>query len=171
MWAHYADSFRGVCLVYDFYELANNAPFIPLKVQYLAQIPKFNYIRHRLQDTSASDPHNVLTSNTEFDQMMFGMKTLDWAYEREYRLVSFTQGKNSINPTSLKGIIFGSRTTSDQKEKLEALLAQYSVDIETSTLVLNPRSKEVEITAFENEMITRKDVRLRNLYQTTRANI
>jgi hypothetical protein len=166
MWAHYANNFQGVCLVYDFVELVQSAPFVPLKVRYLEDIPKFNYIRHRLKKLHGSPDGRLGETDTELDKIMFGTKKLEWTYEKEYRLMSYSQGKVPIRPTSLKGIIFGSRTTEKQKLEIQELVRKSHSKIEFATISTDLNRKMISSEKFDNEKITRNDVIIFNLYET-----
>ena len=93
MWAHYADSHRGICLRFDGY-----FPFF-------AEAQKVNYPLHRrrinpFRDTLAENMETALLNKCE-----------DWKYEEEWRIVNYQNGPGTYHfPTeSLTGIIFGAR--------------------------------------------------------------
>lgn len=81
MWAHYAGQHSGFCIEYavDEIELSNdpgNSAFYSLHVQYVTEAPEVC-----LSEVLFS-PHQVMGR-------MFATKVIDWAYEREWRLVNF----------------------------------------------------------------------------------
>jgi hypothetical protein len=91
MWSHYADSHRGICLVYETnYEFFAHA----LPVRYQQERPRINPI----------------TQSTEemLDSAIF-TKSRAWAYEKEWRILQYQQGvgERQSPPRALKAIILG----------------------------------------------------------------
>jgi len=92
MWNHYADKYSGVCLEYDITSI-KDALFINrlFPVFYVKQLP----------DTL----HKIATSSTFARMLDYQIihKLLDWAYEKEWRLV-FDQStfELRVNPTTNK---------------------------------------------------------------------
>ena len=69
MWAHYADSHRGICLEFD---LRNDVLCSALKCKYAAEFPTI-----KLHDHSMSTDLLILLSKSNV-----------WSYEQEYRLIA-----------------------------------------------------------------------------------
>jgi hypothetical protein len=80
--------------------------------------------------------------------------------------MSYSQGKVPIRPTSLKGIIFGSRTTEKQKLEIQELVRKSHSKIEFATISTDLNRKMISSEKFDNEKITRNDVIIFNLYET-----
>lgn len=95
MWAHYADSHRGICL-----EFNGNSGIMRLakKVTYANSRPTV-----RLFDTI----HNAAT------EMMNATlaKSLHWDYEKEWRIVHPAPGFMPFDPDDLTAVIFGAAAT------------------------------------------------------------
>lgn len=94
MWAHYADSHKGVCLKFDILEDLDTF-LVPVPVDYNEQYINFNMLN--------SDLLSVLRR-----------KSPEWKYEDEYRIIKTDhQGLWEIKPESLVEIIFGCRTSEE----------------------------------------------------------
>ncbi len=104
MWAHYADSHRGVCVKFDI--LKDLDSFLsPVKVEYDAHYMDF--------DVLSSDLLNLLRR-----------KSPDWEYEEEFRIIKTDhQGLWKIKPECLVEIIFGCRTSEEDKNEIKELAA------------------------------------------------
>jgi len=75
MWAHYADSHKGVCLKFDILE--DTDLFSPAKkVEYSKIYPEYDY----------------LTNKNDFVNQMFYTKSEDCAYEGEVRVLKDKKG-------------------------------------------------------------------------------
>ena len=97
MWSHYSKKHTGVCLMFDI-ESDIDLFTDPIKIQYKEKYKKFNLIRE-----GADSP--------EFKQYFFGIKSSDWAYEKEIRFIKKQKRLYSFKPMALKGIIFGLNTS------------------------------------------------------------
>ena len=104
MWAHYADSHRGVCV--KFYILKDLDTFlVPVPVDYNEQYIEYNMLN--------SDLLSVLRR-----------KSPEWKYEEEYRIIKTNhQGLWEIKPDCLVEIIFGCRTSDEDKNEIRELAA------------------------------------------------
>lgn len=109
MWSHYADSHKGLCLVFD---ILHDRKFfrIPLQVEYPPSYPKFNYIRYK------KTKENLLI------QFLLGTKSQDWNYESEVRVVKDSidypafRGEIKFDKACLVEVIFGFKLSRDQKK-------------------------------------------------------
>lgn len=90
MWAHYADSHKGVCLKFD---LLNDPDFFmtPFPVHYDDKYPVFNYIRQK--DWIA--------------KFLLESKSKEWEYESEIRIMKESSGLYDFNKDCLTELIFG----------------------------------------------------------------
>ena len=102
MWAHYADGHKGVCLKFDILKDLDSF-LVPVKVDYNSQYINF--------DCLSSNLLSVLRR-----------KSPDWEYEDEYRIIKTDhQGLWKIKQESLVEIIFGCRTSAEEKESIKSL--------------------------------------------------
>lgn len=115
MWSHYADSYKGVCLVFD---RKFEDKYLPVsKVLYRNTLPKIFW--------DAQD--KVIES-------IFFTKHKRWSYENELRKVirannlqvplEDTDRSAEFKPKSLIGIIFGHKCSSIEKQTIKNLIEQ-----------------------------------------------
>ncbi len=93
MWAHYADSYRGVCLEFDTAKLADSIDVALVPVRYEERYPQVDFLFNMDELTI----QQVLT------------KAKVWDYEEEYRFISPFQIPNQqpFDISALKAIILG----------------------------------------------------------------
>lgn len=99
MWSHYTNSHKGVCIKYDLGKMVSDHHFL-VKVKYAADYPLHNYM--------SQGNHSGLSN------VVIGTKSNDWSYEREFRLLSITLGKNVIPKDSVAEVILGCRCDEEQ---------------------------------------------------------
>ena len=103
MWAHYADSHRGVVLEIDavaagFADLATN--FIPAHFRSVIYTKRFNdgpYLSKFEGGVTVGQTHHFVLEHYEKWQRLFLTKPLDWAYEEEVRVVKCVHGVVSVD--------------------------------------------------------------------------
>lgn len=110
LWAHYANSHKGFCIVYDWDEMCkyySQDKVVPIEIQYKEKPP-------------------ILFANTDEERIKraFGCKSLAWAYEQEFRLLFTNEERifkiNTYNcPSKLvKAIYLGLRISNESRELL-----------------------------------------------------
>lgn len=120
MWSHYASGHTGICLEFDVWmeDLCS-----AIKVKYRKKYPEFRI-----------DNHN--------DISIFYIKSSDWIYEDEYRLIAEEEAeafadatlktRNGIYilpPRALRSVILGSAAPSSVAEQVYRLVGGASWDI------------------------------------------
>jgi len=143
MWAHYSGGHSGVCLVLNAAPLVTNYSLI--EVQYRTELPKWNMIKGRLSYGES------LRYNRDFDQVVLGTKYSDWAYEEEYRLISPTRGKNTLDPRCVAGVILGARMAQSRKDEIIANLTSSLPHAAIVDEELHLTTGSVSIPLFDNE--------------------
>jgi len=111
MWAHYADSHRGICLGFD---ASDTNPFFgrALKVNNYSQTyPTVNLFR------DSRDSYQEKITHTKSDH---------WEYEQEWRIIDHEQGigVQEFSPSDLKEVIFGLDTKQSDIEEIVNLLSE-----------------------------------------------
>jgi hypothetical protein len=95
LWAHYADSSKGVCIEFDILEALDFFDYI-IPVTYLDKKPEIDL---------AKDP-SIFPS-----EQVFFTKHSDWKYENELRLVKLSKSNIfKFNMEAIKSITFGCRS-------------------------------------------------------------
>jgi len=114
MWAHYADSHKGICIGFDSCELSftfRGMPLPPEQVKY----PKYNeYPKWNPFDVIEVTP----SSSEEICDILYFTKSRDWKYEEEWRIIFPANGRTlqKINPNALVSVHFGCQIAKDDKE-------------------------------------------------------
>lgn len=102
LWAHYADSHKGVCLQFDIAKSLETF-ILPRKVVYNDQYPHYNYVK-------------------EHEKIMipFYHKSNVWSYEEEIRIIKVDQPNilREVNKEALSGIIFGCCCDKDERNRI-----------------------------------------------------
>lgn len=117
LWAHYADSHQGFCLIFD----ADNELFGGAsKVEYQDEYPAYDF-------TEEGD--YLIMKNSGL------VKFSDWSYEKEFRLVSAEPNYKDALPVKnniwsfpeemLKGVIFGYNISGPDRNIIETLCKNY----------------------------------------------
>jgi Protein of unknown function (DUF2971) len=113
MWSHYADKHSGLCFKFDAHDDQTFFSF-PIKVEYPEEYPIFDYFNFRKYQFAIV-------------QFLVGIKSVDWKYEREIRIVknktqnSVFRGEISFDKKSLKEIIFGYRTSTEEIHEIKSI--------------------------------------------------
>lgn len=112
MWSHYADKHKGMVLEYDIsFDLNLFGSVIP--VIYHKKSPEINFMEQR--------DKSILT--------VLKNKSDEWSYEQEVRLINDNPAgapnKVLINPQSLRSVIFGCKTSNEDKEKIKMALRNF----------------------------------------------
>lgn len=98
MWAHYADSYKGICVEYDLTDLSDVVGYLA-PVQYETTFPEVDY----------------LNDNITAIQQMILTKSKNWKYEREIRALRDNGSENivPISKAAIKSVIIGPKMQTD----------------------------------------------------------
>ena len=122
MWSHYANNHKGI--VYEFksnlFMDSTTSSFKghPLKVDY-AEDNEYDLLSY------------TLTGKPNQDQFVTEQltKAKDWEYEQEFRFIDLNRnGNKSFRKESLKTIVFGAKTSTDEIERIQNLCSQQGLD-------------------------------------------
>lgn len=140
MWAHYGASHKGICVEYavkpmSFACASENLHLAQYYVRYMTELPTIC-----LSEVLFS-PHQVLPS-------FLATKHSDWSYEKEWRLVNFTDKQKYI-PTpkhmEISALIVGLGFDMRRIEEVTAKAAELNVPI---FLVRRPYGYDLKLQAF-----------------------
>lgn len=143
MWSHYADSHRGICLIFEKDKLTfTNSKVKLIDVKYSANIPQ-------IEINAKFEKHGQI----EFDfETVLTTKYERWIYEKELRAYlpyeSLHTGKTiGFNIDALTGIIFGAKTSPN----------------DISTIIAIAKYKKLTLDFYKSEMIIESgDVKIEN---------
>ncbi len=96
MWSHYADGFNGIAIEYNFELMQDylNDDVSLSKVAYENNVMNFN----------------IFDKNIDVDNIL-SVKNSRWGYEREWRVISFNQGKVRLAGNPISAIYVGMRVS------------------------------------------------------------
>lgn len=110
MWAHYADSHRGVVLALDTERAGLTdaaANMVPAHLGSVVYVRNFNmgpyYSDFRGVPVNVGATHHFVIEHYEKWQRLFLTKPLDWAYEEEVRVVKCVRGVQGANQETPSG--------------------------------------------------------------------
>ena len=133
MWSHYADSHRGLCLLYDIphdYFMRRYSPEVDKDFFFVGGAP-MNYentFYDWLVSGDLDSPHagnvaeNALT-------MLFTVKAPDWKHEEEFRIIARRPGRLAFEPRFLKQVVFGFRTPEHHRRLVGQVARRANKDV------------------------------------------
>jgi Protein of unknown function (DUF2971) len=140
MWAHYADHHKGFVLGFDKAPLdAGYSPDQRFPVEYRSARPCIGNILDLLRP-----------GESEQLKMAVRTKSLEWAYEEEYRLLGVKRNEDDndmlFEPLMLRQVIFGSRCLPKLEERIREILARPDYGhVRFSRAFLSNREFKIEI--------------------------
>jgi hypothetical protein len=138
MWSHYANGHQGFCLEFDtkLYPFKSTDKKSLLKIMYSENYPPL----------SLTDIPDNLPSITQ-DQL--GIKSLNWQYEKEWRMFS-NRGNACIKYENgaLSGIYFGCKINADDKKNIINILSGtqtklYQMEKSKDQFILEPKTIQI----------------------------
>lgn len=130
MWAHYADSHRGICL-----EFSPGSDFLQavLPVDYRLQRPQIKIFDRTNELANAKNTY--LT------------KSIHWAYEKEWRVVEVAKpaGLREFNDGDLTGIIFGSAISKSMENTIRSIIEKSHMKVQFYRAVVDNRNFRLNI--------------------------
>ena len=127
MWSHYADNHYGICFGFDWNE----------EVEVFGNYKKVKYQTHY------DEVWSWLHTDDEIVEGIIFNKSIDWNYEKEFRIVIDNIGAVKFDKLNLTEIIFGCKTDSKdidevielaKKHELNVKFKQAKIDVNTYTL-------------------------------------
>ena len=120
MWSHYADKHQGICIEYDINKISNknNNKIVIKKIIYNKKIIYHNIFMNKEEKSI----NNILIDNKTIENItdLFTIKSKEWEYEDEYRILFYDKKNENPNGTlinlPIKSICFGVKTSDDDKE-------------------------------------------------------
>ena len=118
MWGHYADSHKGICIGFDSSELSfafKEMPLLPERVNY----PEDNEYPKWYPLDIYNSGQRISMSEEMIDQIYF-TKSLDWKYEKEWRIIFPENGSTSqkINSNAIVSVHLGCEIEESAKETI-----------------------------------------------------
>lgn len=131
MWSHYADSHKGLCLGFDTIKLQETFSKI-FWVKYKIKLPELELLKVPL--------------DTIFD--ILANKSNQWQYEKEIRILGETKGNSAFMKEAVKEVIFGLRTTDEQRKTIVKLLGDCKYKANCKKAIFSEENYEVKFVNF-----------------------
>lgn len=116
MWSHYADKHRGICIEYDIGKIYEKDNLI---------INKVNYNMPIITNKSIADNEILEIDNINRLIELFSIKSEDWKYEKEYRILYYDKERKKdgiLIDCPIKSICFGTETSEDDKKLIRKII-------------------------------------------------
>ena len=118
MWAHYADSYKGICIMYRFNSNILDSQIVEKKFSYWHEV---KYDELKFKDKGSADT-----------ELLFATKNESWKYENEVRLIHFNadcETKQTQVPLSkisgkIEAVFFGLRCSESDKKTIMKILGE-----------------------------------------------
>jgi hypothetical protein len=144
MWSHYGDQHRSVCVGFDSEILLESAPKNSEGNPLYTEIRKVQYTSFR--------------PNEEDKEAIF-IKSEEWSYEDEYRIVSSAKkghpqwgsGIWNIPVSAIKEVIIGARVERRMQDKIVKTIHLMNPDIEIKKAVLHTHTFELVIEKLSDQ--------------------
>lgn len=104
LWSHYAENHTGVAIKLN---ITKDLNFFttPINIEY----------------TDKYTPLNFLTEPLKSIEQTLSKKSIDWEYEKEFRIYKNTIGLQKINPEAITDVFFGIKTSKDDIQKIKSI--------------------------------------------------
>ena len=145
MWSHYANSHSGVCLYYEIPSDFFSDQFPTGNDPYFVGVSPVSYGEHNFTDWLVSGDLGDPVAGEAVESAVariFSTKSSHWAHEMEARLVMNRPGPIQIDPSFLKQITFGLKTT-ERNKILVASTASRSCDSVEYYAAIEARNSEL----------------------------
>jgi hypothetical protein len=134
MWSHYADSHRGVCLLYEIshdYFMSKYSPEADSGFFFVGGGPVLyqnNAFCDWLISGDLNSPHTEQVAENALT-VLFTAKAPEWSHEEEYRIITRRPGKMTFEPGFLKQVVFGLGTPEQHRRLVTRVARRANKDI------------------------------------------
>ncbi len=127
LWTHYADSHKGVCLVYNIpEEYVLSEPMAAVPVIYKSN-PLIGFFIKWAKSSKKMSNHEFID---ELAKMYLSIKDKWWSYEDEYRLIRENPGEFQLDRSYLKFVCYGLNTPQKDRKLIDSLLSNGGYEVE-----------------------------------------
>ncbi len=133
MWAHYADSHKGICLEFDGMQ------------SLMAHAQRVEYSQERVPINPYNDANDVAMSKALLT------KSSHWAYEAEWRLIRYDKGPGPapFPAPNLTGVILGAMTEPSTVEAVKLWIRQRAVPLNLYRASISSTRFELQISQLQ----------------------
>jgi hypothetical protein len=127
MWSHYADSHRGVCLIYAI----PTDPDKFFRPNQIKGIQNVEYGNNKLTEWIKELPNNPSIHDpfSELYKVKLTIKDTCWKYEDEVRMIRKSFGAVAIDKSYLQNICFGLDTAKDDIKLIREIITKFNYNV------------------------------------------
>jgi hypothetical protein len=151
MWSHYGNGLRGFCVEYDREKFIEgiyknlNEKVAYTSIEY-TELKKYNIEELLLNSV---DNENVSGDNIGIGNLVT-MKSLEWKYENEFRLMVKNKSLVSIPSESIRSIIFGEKMDKFKKQTLLSVIrGNKRIECKVKQAIVNAKTFDMNINEME----------------------
>nr|WP_250131409.1 DUF2971 domain-containing protein [Vibrio crassostreae] len=143
MWSHYADHHKGFVVEFD----------VNLSNEKLVKEPEFYFGGNDVEYSHEMPVKVIGTTNFSDIYRQFLVKSEDWAYEQEYRVLSTNKGAgiHEFDHTMISAVIFGAKMSIENMNKLKDEVSIFSHKFKHSVSIIKAKvAPDKYALEFEN---------------------
>ena len=140
MWSHYAEQFSGMCIEFEQDEL-----LLSLRNNYDCCLLSQDVIYTNIA-------HDIRNFNDAKDEKIIFKKHDAWEYEKEYRIINTSSGKNRLleySPSAIKAIYVGGRVSNSGMSLIKIIRNSINNNIPIFSLSLGAHGYMYNINDFD----------------------
>ncbi|MUK78949.1 DUF2971 domain-containing protein [Aliivibrio fischeri] len=129
MWSHYADFHKGFCIAYDFGSLGNE----DMRTRLMSPV----IYSDEMFDASGIFGRNKTVNNILYINQAALVKSKEWAYEKEWRLVfgnMTLQNEMSFRVPKAKYVILGTKISAENAEKIRKICDKKGIEVKNMSM-------------------------------------
>ena len=132
MWAHYADSHRGICIGF-----ASDTDIFAT-----AQEVKYSHVRHTVDPVHDDDEQRLVNSLL--------LKSADWKYEKEWRCIDFEGGPGlrQVPVQAIREVVLGARISPSDEEAVVGWVRQLPHQPKLLRATISPNHFQVAVVPY-----------------------
>ncbi|TEW43193.1 DUF2971 domain-containing protein [Psychromonas algicola] len=147
MWSHYANGLRGFCIEYNKQKLIEELHKTLGSKPLYASIKYGKLKKYQAEELLINSVNNIDNSNFHLGiGSIPTMKSDEWAYENEFRLIVENSSLNNIYSEAIQSITIGDKMSDYKKNTLLSIIkSNERINCEIHKAVINTNSFEIEI--------------------------
>ena len=149
MWSHYADNHKGFLIEFKFPK--KNLGRFPLPVEYCSEYPIITI------PASLQIYRSNLNLQIEQAKKTFYIKSKEWIYENEYRLINNQNELATFPAEYISSVIFGTNTTTPIKNTIKNIIEEFNLKNN-----LNVKTYESQLAKRKFKIVVPNHPRLNN---------
>ena len=132
MWSHYGDNHYGICFVFE-WDTEDNV------------FGKYRKVKYQ---THFDEVWSWLHTDDEIVDGIIYNKSIDWSYEKEFRIVIDKIAAMKFDKVNLNEIIFGCKTTPEDINEVILLAEKFDLDVKFMQANIDEKTYSLNINSY-----------------------